>query len=159
MKYLKPLVVTAALGLFGGVLLAVAGSEETAAEPRPTIQTRAMTPEELSSLPKATGEQLYGLLCAACHGVDGTGSPAARQALKTPLPDLTQLRASAESGEYPRLHVAYVLRHPVSEGHLTEEQVATMPNWGQVLARSGCDRVLEAAVVQRLVDYLETLQK
>ena len=158
MRYAKRLVLVVALGLFGGVMLAVAAAEKAPAGTGPAIQVRAMTVEELNRLPKATGEQLYAQFCAACHGLDGTGDPAARQALKT-LPDITQLNARAQSGEFPRLHVAYVLRHPVAEGHLTEEQVATMPNWGQVLERSGCDRVLEASVVQRLVDYVETLQK
>jgi mono/diheme cytochrome c family protein len=158
-RSVKPLVLVAALALAGGVILAVAPAEETPAEQQPTIQVRAMTLEEMHRLPKATGEELYTLFCAACHGLDGTGDPVARRALNTPLPDITQLRAKGEQGEYPRLHVAYVLRHPVSEGHLTDEQLATMPNWGQVLTRAGCDRVLETSIVQRLVDHVEALQK
>ena len=51
----------------------------------------ATGPERLAppTGPPSTGEQVYRVACAACHGADGTGAPRTTVGFAAPLPDFT----------------------------------------------------------------------
>ena len=73
------------------------------------------------------GGELYRELCAACHGLSGTGDGPAAGALKKGVPDLTQL-ANANGGEFP---FDWVKDAIAGEDRVVSHGTVDMPIWGQ----------------------------
>ncbi len=73
-----PLVVAALLYLTAALSVALHAAQD--ASTPPTSLANALPAH-------ATGEQIYRLACATCHGIDGKGSPQAVVGFELPLPD------------------------------------------------------------------------
>jgi mono/diheme cytochrome c family protein len=132
---LSAVVVTAALGL------AMAQTVKTTSAPytNPT-----------------SGKDMYKAYCASCHGVDGTGSGPAASAMKSPVPDLTQL-SKKNGGKFPADHVASVIR---GDSNRPSHGSTDMPVWGPVFMKVSDNHVGEAQLrVRNLADYIQSIQK
>lgn len=102
----------------------------------------------------ASGPEMYGAYCAACHGKDGKGKGPAAAELKTPPSDLTTL-AKRHDGKFPTESVMQVLRNgpATAKAHGS----ADMPMWGSLFSSIG----EQGSVTQRifnLTKYLESIQ-
>jgi mono/diheme cytochrome c family protein len=106
-----------------------------------------------------SGSELYQRFCASCHGVGGHGDGPVSASLAVEVPDLTLLTRRAR-GVFPRDQLQRIVdgRH-ILGAHGTR----TMPVWGEDLSRleignPDAERVTRT-VIDRIVDYLATLQK
>jgi mono/diheme cytochrome c family protein len=117
-----------------------------------------MDPPE-THVAKLSGEQLYSRLCASCHGPNAQGDGAVAPFIKTGVPDLTRI-ALRDGGEFPTEDVTRIidgrLEHPA---HGTRD----MPVWGWQLydmsaKDPGSERALVNDMIQRLVEYLRSIQ-
>lgn len=147
-----------ALAALGVGVLAIAA---LAAQPRrtaaqPAAPAASPTPFVLS------GEQEYLFHCASCHGLKGRGDGPAAGSFAVRPADLTQL-ARRNGGEFPEQHVfATIDGSAVIAAHGSRE----MPIWGQIFEQQGSYTYNRAATarevrarIQRLVDYLKSLQR
>ena len=113
------------------------------------------SPARLPSSDPVSGEGLYRMYCAVCHGKDGRGDGPAAIELKTPPPDLTTL-ARRHGGKYPDAYVTDVLRNGVrTPAHGTSD----MPIWGPLFGTvGGTDQALVNIRITNLVNYIKSLQ-
>jgi len=111
---------------------------------RPTIAA-SQTPSSYS------GPADYQVFCTSCHGASGKGDGIIAGSLRKRPADLTQL-SKKNDGVFPTEGVFKT----IESGH----EVADMPAWSQVLAKSQESAGEEAAKarIRALVNYLETLQ-
>lgn len=89
----------------------------------------------------ATGEEIYGAACAACHGADGAGSPRSVVGFARPLPnghDIPDFRDCATSTVEPTADWMAV----VHEGGPVRALDRRMPAFGDALSVDQIDRVL-----------------
>ena len=106
-----------------------------------------------------SGAELYGQLCASCHGKDATGDGPVAAALKTRVPDLTRL-AWRDGGEFPREDVRRAIDGRMEyRAHGSRE----MPVWGIRFydlssANPEAEREKVDEMIDKLVDYLESVQ-
>ena len=143
--------------LAGLVVLAVAiaVAEEP---PTPTITEEPLTWKTLAI---GDGEQLYGEICAVCHGVGAKGDGPAAEALRTPPPDLTVL-AMKNGGEFP---FDEVQRTIAGEGEIVAHGSRQMPIWGQAFTDIRLDRkpaqrkAFARLRIYDLATYLESIQE
>jgi mono/diheme cytochrome c family protein len=102
------------------------------------------------------GRDLFEFYCASCHGRDGKGGGHVASALKVPPPDLTTL-AQRNHGTFPAARVEAIIKGdqrlpPTAHG------ASDMPVWGPIFR--GLDRreAVNAARIENIVKYLESLQ-
>ncbi len=103
----------------------------------------------------ASGAEMYKAYCASCHGLDGKGHGPAAGAMKSPLPDLTQL-SKANGGKFPSQHVASVIS---GDSNSPAHGSAEMPVWGPVFMHVSQSQ--QSQVQQRihnLSHHIESLQ-
>jgi mono/diheme cytochrome c family protein len=104
------------------------------------------------------GQREYHYACAICHGPDGSGSGAMATLLRTPPPDLTQLRKK-NNGQFPFWRVYRMID---GREEVMAHGARTMPVWGaRFLSEVGGGPLDEELVLGRilsLVYYLESLQ-
>jgi mono/diheme cytochrome c family protein len=103
-----------------------------------------------------TGGEVYRTYCAVCHGPAARGDgPLSSSMLKKPA-NLTEI-AKRNGGEFPSALVFRTIdgRQPV-RGHGGKD----MPVWGDAFSKSreAGDAERVKAVIQSLVDYLESIQ-
>lgn len=103
------------------------------------------------------GGEVFRTYCATCHGTSARGDgPLAASMRKKPA-DLTEI-AKRNGGEFPSELVFRTIdgRNPV-RGHGGPD----MPVWGDAFSRSreAGDEVRVKAVIQSLVEYLESIQQ
>ncbi len=109
-----------------------------------------------------SGEEEYVFHCASCHGLKARGDGPAADTLKIRPADLTLL-AERNGGVFPEKRVvATIDGSAVVAAHGTRE----MPVWGQIFEQQGSNSYNRAATarevrarIQRLVDYLESIQR
>jgi mono/diheme cytochrome c family protein len=131
------------------LLIAVCAIAQTASQPKVQVVPAPYTPAD-------SGKAMYDAYCASCHGALAKGDGPAASAMKSAVPDLTNL-AKAHGGTYPAFSVAEVLRvaRPIA-AHGSNE----MPVWGPVFSRMSHQD--NAAIQQRIHNlnmYIESLQK
>ncbi len=101
-----------------------------------------------------TGRELYVAYCASCHGLDGRGDGPAAEAMRMRPTDLTQLTARY-GGRFPAARVERLLGgiegFPAHGGK-------RMPVWGPVFMPVSPADGHAAALANRLVRYLESIQ-
>ncbi len=101
-----------------------------------------------------SGRDLYVSYCASCHGMEGKGDGPAAEAMRMRPTDLTKL-AQKHGGQFPVLRVQGLLRglegFPAHGGK-------RMPVWGPVFLPVSPAEGEAAALVDRLVRYLESIQ-
>jgi mono/diheme cytochrome c family protein len=103
-----------------------------------------------------SGEYLYRVFCASCHGADGAGDGIVADVLRLPPANLTMI-AARNGGAFPRdrVYAAIDGRQKVN-GH----GPAQMPVWGDVLkVTEGQNEGVIKKRIDSLVAYLETFQR
>jgi len=105
----------------------------------------------------ASGQQMFESYCASCHGKDAKGSGPAASAMKTPVPDLTQL-AKNNKGEFPSAHVYQVIK---GDSAVPAHGSKDMPVWGPVLSHlSASSTQMEGEQrLHNLTNYIGKLQQ
>jgi mono/diheme cytochrome c family protein len=100
------------------------------------------------------GPDLYRAYCASCHGADAKGNGPVTPALNTTVPDLTTI-AQRNGGVFPTLRMRKIISgDEVIVAHGSRE----MPVWGPIFHRVEEDRDYGEVRLQRLTDYLQSLQ-
>lgn len=84
MKALQTLLILGLLAVFTGTVAAEV-----------VIKQRPMTLDDVAG---KNGQELYGQLCAVCHGATGKGDGPATPALNKPVPDLTLYGTDVRGG-------------------------------------------------------------
>lgn len=102
------------------------------------------------------GKELFRAYCASCHGLDGKGGGPVAAALKSPIPDLTNL-TKRKGGKFPGADLEkLILGEAVpAAAHGSRE----MPVWGPVFRRVENDQDLGLVRVRRVVEFIQGLQK
>jgi len=101
-----------------------------------------------------SGRELYLAYCASCHGLEGKGDGPASEAMRMRPTDLTTL--AQKHGKFPALRVQWLLGG--IEG-LPAHGGKRMPVWGPVFLPVSPAESEDAALIDRLVRYLESIQK
>ena len=115
-----------------------------------TIKHTQITPTSATS-----GVQMYDTYCAVCHGLDGKGNGPAVTALKSPVPDLTQL-SRQNNGKFPGDRVLQTIDGTYDiKSHGSKE----MPVWGSTFRASGNPGNTAYLRLVNLTKYVESLQK
>ena len=141
--------------LVGLVILALAAA---IAEEPPKITEAPLT---WRTLAVGDGEQLYGEICAVCHGAEAKGDGPAAPALRTAPPDLTVL-AIKNGGEYPFQEVQRAIS---GENEIVAHGTRQMPIWGLAFSEVRPDRkpaqrwAFARLRIYDLATYLETIQQ
>lgn len=111
-------------------------------------------------LTQMSGLEMYESLCASCHGASGEGDGPVAPLIRIHVPDLTRL-AQRQGGEFPAADV-----HRTIDGRFERPAHGPrdMPVWGWQFYRSEtmndpAERARVDALINRLVDYLRTIQK
>ena len=102
------------------------------------------------------GRDLFEFYCASCHGRDGKGAGHAAPALKVQPPDLTKL-SERNRGIFPAARIEAVLRGETrlsTPAHGSSE----MPVWGPIFKGLDNRDEVNAARIENLVKYLESIQ-
>lgn len=109
---------------------------------------------------KMSGLEMYESFCASCHGVGGEGDGPVAPLIKIHVPDLTQI-AHRYGGEFPTEDL-----HRTIDGRFDRPAHGPrdMPVWGWQFYRSETlkdpvERARVDALIDRLVQYLQTIQK
>lgn len=106
------------------------------------------------------GAELYGELCAVCHGQSGMGDGPAASALKKAVPDLTGL-AAKNDGKFPRQQVQDAI---AGKSRVVSHGTVDMPIWGQIFEDARPDlkpfrrRALARQRIYNLTEYVATIQ-
>jgi mono/diheme cytochrome c family protein len=114
-------------------------------------------PETPEFVIKSTaGRDLFQFYCSSCHGRDGKGNGSAASALKVPPPDLTTL-AQRNHGTFPAEGVQAFIK---GEGRLTTPAHGSsdMPVWGPIFKGLDNRDAVNAARIENLVKYIESIQ-
>jgi len=116
------------------------------------IDLRAAAP--LAGIAPPSGADLYKIHCAACHGLNGTGSGLMTPQLRHVPPDLTQL-SRKNGGMFPRARVRRIIEGRDVASHGERE----MPVWGDVFMRAGAtSQESTDARINAILDYLDSIQ-
>jgi mono/diheme cytochrome c family protein len=101
-----------------------------------------------------SGADLYRRFCASCHGVTAHGDGPVSESLKLMVPDLTLL-SRRHGGAFPADQVRRIIdgrsiRPPHGE--------RDMPVWGFEFRAAGGDGGQTDQLIDRLINYLQSLQ-
>jgi len=134
------------------ILLVIAGVAVlgTVCAQRTGVQPRQLLPSSVF------GPDLFQFYCASCHGLDGRGGGPVAPALKRRVPDLTMM-ASREGGVFPKTRVTAIVtgdQAPAIPAHGSKD----MPVWGPIFRALDAETTRNAARIENLVAYLESLQ-
>jgi mono/diheme cytochrome c family protein len=119
------------------------------------VASAAVAGEQADPKVLGRGRTLYLRYCASCHGTDAKGGGPAAGALKTPVPDLTQLPRKDGKVDTDRVRT-FIDGTQAATAHGTRE----MPVWGKVFEKTGERRSAGWAQtdIWTLVEYIASIQ-
>lgn len=133
--------------------IALAGALALAASGAPPRDALPLAAEKRASA--MSGRDLYLAYCASCHGMEGRGDGPAAEAMRMRPADLTALKRT-RGGSFPKARVERLLGglegFPAHGGK-------KMPVWGPVFVPLSPADGHAAALIDRLVRYLESIQQ
>jgi mono/diheme cytochrome c family protein len=103
-----------------------------------------------------SGQELYKVYCAACHGVDGKGNGPAAPALKARMLDLTLL-AKKNGGKFPLLKVEQSIDG--TEGLPVAHGKREMPVYFDLFESIRRDPAFVTQRIGLLTGYIQSLQQ
>ena len=117
--------------------------------------------QEKDRIASVQGAELFQAHCAVCHGRDGKGNGPAAHALKTAVPDLTQI-SKRNGGTFPTARIQKFISGE-EEG---EEEMVTpshgsreMPIWGPIFGPIAWDQDFGKLRIYNVTKYVESLQQ
>lgn len=127
----------------------------------PEVGTRKIQPPKAGDLPMNlagiradSGEAMYHILCAGCHGTLGRGDGPASPLLKGERLDLTRI-SKRNNGQYPAQRIASILGNRAGvAAHGSQE----MPVWGDSFRGVGEQDSFVRLRINNLVEFVRTLQ-
>lgn len=132
------------------VALALAAAAVSAAAP-PRVDAVRGAEQRARAM---SGRDLYVAYCASCHGSGGRGDGPAAEAMRMRPADLTRL-TEKQGGRFP---VARVQRLLGGVEGIPAHGGKRMPVWGPVFLPLSPAEGEAAALIDRLVRYLESIQ-
>ncbi len=132
------------------VALALASAAVSAAAP-PRVDVVRGAEQRARAM---SGRDLYVAYCASCHGSGGRGDGPAAEAMRMRPTDLTRL-SEKQGGRFP---VARVQRLLGGVEGIPAHGGKRMPVWGPVFLPLSPAEGEAAALIDRLVRYLESIQ-
>lgn len=113
------------------------------------------------ALRSLSGAELYGRLCASCHGAEGLGDGPVAPLIKGGVPDLTRIAARTGGTKFPTEDV-----HRIIDGRSDRPAHGPrdMPVWGWRLhdisnPDYASERAQTASMIDRLVSHLQSIQR
>lgn len=137
---------TLGIALFGGAVMCVLGSVQTAPNER---QHKRQLMDSIQ------GQALYQEYCAVCHGEDARGRSSRSGTLGVAPPDLTHI-AMRNGGRFPINEVQTIIS---GESEAWPYATREMPLWGQVFSESPLDKTIARDRIHDLAEYLITIQR
>ena len=140
------------------ILLVLASGHAFAADTGATGVVIKQVPLTYQDIALKSGHEMYGQLCAVCHGVAGRGDGPAAPALSSPVPDLTQFRAETGSEYHAQLESVIA-----GKNRTVHKDIVGMPLWFtefQYVRRNkfGHPRTMYANMkIHSLAEYVEEL--
>jgi mono/diheme cytochrome c family protein len=120
--------------------------------------SRAADRQTADSLPES-GERIYRVSCAACHGIDARGAGPVSPLLNVEVPDLTRI-AARRDGAFPELEIYRIID---GQAQLQAHGARHMPVWGyEFFGDETDDETAHARAVGKidsLVEYLRSIQR
>ena len=102
-----------------------------------------------------SGQELYQVYCAACHGTDAKGNGPAAAGMKAHMPDLTLLTRNS-GGKFPLMKVEQAIQGDiVVVPHGTRE----MPVYAEMFREIQREETFVEQRVALLTRYIESLQQ
>ena len=95
-----------------------------------------LTAQAQQAKPERTGAELYGVACAACHAIDGTGSPQTLVGFDDPIPDFTECSFATPEASADWFAVAH-------QGGPVRAFSRRMPAFGAALSEAELERVID----------------
>lgn len=113
------------------------------------------------ALRSLSGPELYGRLCASCHGADGLGDGPVAPLIKGGVPDLTRIAARADGGAFPTEDVRRIVD---GRSDRRAHGPRDMPVWGWRLhdvsnPDFAAERAQTDSMINRLVRHLQSIQR
>lgn len=135
--------------LLSGFAAVVFGASLALCQSQPTIkQTR------IQRSSPASGQEMFNMYCAVCHGKDGKGGGPAAAALKKSPGDLTQL-TKKNSGKFPGPAVAQSI---TGEQSIVAHGSKDMPVWADLFRQTGQNESEVRLRIANLTRYIEGMQ-
>ena len=100
------------------------------------VLAAGLTPAAAQTGPSPSGAELYGAACAACHGMDGRGTPPTLLGFDTPVPDFTDCAFSTVEPDADWMAVSH-------DGGPARAFDRRMPAFGAALVEPELQRVLD----------------
>jgi mono/diheme cytochrome c family protein len=102
------------------------------------------------------GPDVFAFYCAPCHGRDGKGDGPVAAALKSRVPDLTQI-ARRNGGIFPKVRIEnYVTNRSVDP--IPAHGSGEMPVWGPIFQSLDPSDARVKVRIANVVAYLESIQ-
>ena len=128
-------------------------------QPKPAQQKPVVRSVSATPIASVEGEDNFKVYCAVCHGTDARGNGPAAPAMKTPVPDLTQI-AKRHDGKFDAAAIEQVIRGTGKSLSTPAHGVEDMPIWSDVFRASGSlDPAVTTVRVRNLVKYLQGIQR
>ena len=102
----------------------------------------------------ASGQEMFSMYCAVCHGTSGKGDGPAVAALKRAPGDITKL-AAKNHGKFPEDRVSMSI---AGSNAITAHGSNEMPIWGDLFKSLGSDQAIVRLRVSNLTEYLKSIQ-
>ena len=136
--------------LLPGIAAVVFGASLALCQSQPTIKNTRIQPSS-----PASGEEMFNMYCAVCHGKDGKSGGPATPALKKAPSDLTQL-TKKNNGKFPGPAVAQSIN---GEQSIVAHGSKDMPVWGALFRQTGQNESEVRLRIANLTRYIEAMQK
>jgi len=107
------------------------------------------------SIHTVDGAEIFRDCCASCHGSDGKGNGPAASALRSKVPDLTQISNRA-GGEFPTARIRAVIEGTET---VSAHGSRAMPIWGPAFHQIVDDQDLGSVRTANVTRYIESIQQ
>lgn len=135
--------------LLPGIAAVALGASLALCQSQPTIKATRI---QRSS--PASGQEMFNMYCAVCHGKDGKGGGPAAAALKKSPGDLTTL-SKRNSGKFPGPAVVQSIN---GEQGILAHGSKDMPVWGELFRQTGQNESEVHLRLANLTKYIEAMQ-
>lgn len=135
--------------LLPGLAAVVLGASLALCQSQPNLKKTRIQRTSASS-----GQEMFNMYCAVCHGSDGKGGGPAAPALKNAPSDLTTL-SRRNNGKFPGRAVVQSIN---GEQNIVAHGSKDMPVWGELFRQTGQNEAEVHLRLANLTKYIEDMQ-